>query len=58
MVKTIELILGLPPMSIFDLIANDMRQSFQATPHLTPYQSIEPAQSIYESNADVKAMQG
>ena len=58
MVKTIELILGLPSMSIFDLIANDMRQSFQATPDLTPYQSIEPAQSIYERNPDVKALQG
>ena len=36
MVKTIELILGLPTMSLFDLIANDMRNSFQATPEFTP----------------------
>ena len=30
MVKTIELMLGLPTMSLFDLIAEDMRASFQA----------------------------
>jgi len=50
MVKTIELILGLPTMSLFDLIANDMRNSFQPTPIFTPYTAdilarngIEPA---------------
>jgi YVTN family beta-propeller protein len=58
MVKTIELILGVPPMSIFDLIANDMRQSFQQTLDLTPYQAIEPAQSIYERNPDLNALDG
>jgi phosphoesterase family protein len=58
MVKTIELILGVPSMSIFDLIANDMRQSFQQAPDITPYQAIEPAQSIYERNPDVKALDG
>jgi hypothetical protein len=58
MVKTIELILGVPPMSLFDLIANDMRQSFQPTPDLTPYQAIEPAQSIYELNPELGALIG
>ena len=29
--KTIELILGLPTMSLFDLIAHDMRNSFTDT---------------------------
>jgi YVTN family beta-propeller protein len=58
MVKTIELILGVPPMSLFDLIANDMRQSFQPTPDLTPYQAVEPAQSIYELNPEVGALNG
>jgi hypothetical protein len=58
MVKTIELILGIPPMSIFDLIANDMRHSFQQEPNLTPYQAIEPAQSIYERNPDIKSLDG
>ncbi len=58
MVKTIELILGAPPMSLFDLIANDMRQSFQQMPDLAPYEAIEPAQSIYERSPDVKALTG
>ena len=58
MVKTIEMILGVPPMSLFDLIANDMRQSFQKTPDLTPYDAVEPTQSIFERNPDVKELAG
>ena len=58
MVKTIEMILGLPPMSMFDLIANDMRQSFQKTPDFTPYEAIVPEQSIYELNPPVSALTG
>src|SRR5215475_1094457 len=41
--KTIELILGLPTMSIFDLIANDMRPSFTDTADLTPYTAVQPS---------------
>lgn len=33
MVKTIEMIFGVEPMSVFDLIANDMRASFQNAPN-------------------------
>ena len=58
MIKTIEMILGLPPMSLFDLIANDMRNSFQAQPDFTPYVAIEPQQSIYELNPPLSALQG
>jgi YVTN family beta-propeller protein len=58
MVKTIEMILGVPPMSLFDLIANDMRQSFQQTADLTSYQAIEPKQSIYEVNPELNALSG
>ena len=58
MVKTIELILGVPPMSLFDLIANDMRQSFQQTVDLTPYQAVEPKQSIYEVNPELNTLSG
>jgi hypothetical protein len=58
MVKTIELILGLPTMSLFDLIANDMRNSFQAMPVLTPYTSETPKQSIYEVNPKLNALSG
>jgi YVTN family beta-propeller protein len=58
MVKTIELIFGQPPMSLFDLIANDMRQSFQQSPDLTPFQAVEPAQSIYERNPELSELKG
>ncbi len=34
--KTIELMLGLPTLSLFDLIANDMRASFTNTANLEP----------------------
>ncbi len=50
MVKTIEMILGLPPVSIFDLIATDMRNSFQIKPDFTPYLAIEPQQSNDQAN--------
>jgi YVTN family beta-propeller protein len=58
MIKTIELILGLPTMSLFDLIANDMRNSFQQTPDLTPYDSVLPKQSIYEANPQILSLKG
>jgi DNA-binding beta-propeller fold protein YncE len=43
MVRTIELILGLQPMSQFDEAAEPMYASFTATPDLTPY-TARPAQ--------------
>ncbi len=56
--KTIELILGLPTMSLFDLIANDMRASFQDTPDFTPYAAVQPAQRLDEVNPPAKALSG
>jgi YVTN family beta-propeller protein len=58
MVKTIEMIFGVPPMNLFDLIANDMRQSFQQSPDLTPYEAVEPKQSIYEQNPALDSLAG
>jgi YVTN family beta-propeller protein len=61
MVKTIELILGLPAMSLFDLVATDMRASFIAAgqqPDLTPYSAIEPGVSLTETNARVGEIRG
>src|SRR6185312_6043805 len=58
MAKTIELILGLPTMSMFDLIATDMRNSFQETPDYTPYSAVEPKYSIYETNPEMKRLSG
>ncbi|MFL5619302.1 MAG: bifunctional YncE family protein/alkaline phosphatase family protein [Gemmatimonadaceae bacterium] len=61
MVKTIELMLGLPAMSAFDLVATDMRASFLgpgAQPDLTPYTAIVPAQSLHEVNQRVGEITG
>ncbi|MDX2267470.1 MAG: alkaline phosphatase family protein [Bryobacter sp.] len=56
--KTIELILGLPTMSLFDIIANDMRASFTDTPDLTPFKAVEPTYDLYELNPPVRALKG
>jgi len=58
MLKTIELMLGLPTLSLFDLIANDMRASFTNTPDFTPYQVVEPEQSLFELNPKLNALKG
>ncbi|MGO9893228.1 MAG: alkaline phosphatase family protein [Bryobacteraceae bacterium] len=58
MVKTIELMLGLPTMSIFDLIAEDMRASFQGNANLTPYSAVMPEVSLFDVNPPVKALKG
>lgn len=57
-IKTIEQILGLPAMGLFDLIANDLRNAFETTPDYTPYTAQVPRQSIYETNPPVKALHG
>ena len=61
MVKTIELMLGLPAMSIFDLVATDMRASFidaASRPDLRPYTALEPRQSLLDKNKRVGAITG
>ena len=58
MLKTIELILGLPTLSLFDLIANDMRASFTNTPDFTTYEAIQPKQSLFEVNPPLAELGG
>ena len=61
MVKTVELMLGIPSMSIFDLVATDMRASFidtGGTPDLTPYTAIEPQQSLFDVNTRLGSING
>ena len=58
MLKTIELILGLPTLSLFDLIANDMRASFTNEPDFTPYSVVQPKQSLYELNPQLGSLRG
>ncbi len=56
--KTVELILGLPTMSLFDLIANDMRASFHDEPNFAAYTSVEPKQSLDEINPRANVLKG
>jgi YVTN family beta-propeller protein len=56
--KTIELILGLPSLTLFDLIANEMRPAFQNTPDFGGYQAVEPKQSLFEVNPAQQALRG
>ena len=61
MVKTIELMLGLPALSIFDLVATDMRASFigpTEKPDFTPYTALTPRQSLFETNVKVSEIKG
>ncbi len=58
MVKTIEVILGLPTMSLFDLIADDMRYSFQQEADLTPYTAVDPVISLRDVNPPTRALNG
>jgi YVTN family beta-propeller protein len=61
MVKTIELMLGIPSMSIFDLVATDMRASFidaRTAPDFSPYTAIEPQQSLLDVNTRVGSITG
>ena len=48
--RTIELILGLPPMSQYDAAATPMYNAFQTTPVATPFVHIAPRVPIDEKN--------
>ena len=50
MVRTIELILGLPPLSQFDAAAQPMYNSFTTTPDFSPYVSHPANVDIHEKN--------
>jgi YVTN family beta-propeller protein len=61
MVKTIELMLGLPALSLFDLVAPSMSPSFIGageTPNLAPYSAVVPPQSLTEVNQSVGSITG
>jgi YVTN family beta-propeller protein len=51
MVRTIELILGLKPMSQFDAAATPMFNSFQAAPDLRPYDALPANVDLEERNS-------
>src|SRR5581483_8887498 len=52
MLRTMELILGLKPMSQFDAAARPMYASFQAKPDLTPYQHRPAGVDLQARNPD------
>jgi hypothetical protein len=51
MLRTMELILGLKPMSQCDAAATPMFNSFQATPDLRPYQALSANMDLEERNS-------
>lgn len=58
MLKSIELILGLPSLSLFNLIANDMSASFTNNADLRPHTALVPKQDLLELNPPVSALTG
>jgi hypothetical protein len=58
MVRTIEQILGLPPMNIQDAIANPMTDCFGMVPDLTPYNYIINYIPLNEMNSPLSSLSG
>jgi len=50
MLRTMELILGIPPMSQYDAAAEPMWRSFNKTSNNTPFVSIKPTVDLNEKN--------
>jgi hypothetical protein len=51
MLRTMELILGLPPMSQYDAAATPMFKSFTATPNLTPFKALPSNINLKDKNS-------
>jgi YVTN family beta-propeller protein len=58
MVKTIELMLGLPPMNQLDLSATPMRRCFQAQSDLSPFTSLSNRIPLDEMNPPLRSLRG
>ncbi len=58
MVRTIEQILGLPPMNIEDAIANPMTDCFTSEPDNTPYKAIPNNIPVDELNPPLASLTG
>lgn len=50
MLRTMELMLGLPPMTQYDAAAMPMYASFTDTPDMTPYEALAPMIDVNEKN--------
>ena len=58
MLRTMELILGLPPMTQFDLAANPLLDCFMDTPDLAPYTAVPNNIPLDEMNPKVASLRG
>ena len=58
MVRTIEQILGLPPMNIQDAIANTMTNCFKSVPDRTPYIAVPNKIPLDEMNKSLASLTG
>jgi hypothetical protein len=57
-VRTIERILGLPPMNQFDAAAHTMTKAFSNTPNLAAFDSVPNQIPLDEMNAPVASLRG
>jgi YVTN family beta-propeller protein len=58
MVRTIEELLGLAPLSVYDLIATPMRGCTGTVADLTPYDAMKPQVPLTEVNPSLGSLQG
>jgi YVTN family beta-propeller protein len=58
MLRTMEQILGVPPMTQFDAAATLMTNSFTDEPNLKPYTAITPSQNMAEKNPVANPLAG
>ncbi len=56
--RTIELILGLPPMSQFDLVAEPMVDCFTDKPNFTPYKALPNQIPLDQMNPKLSSLKG
>jgi hypothetical protein len=58
MVRTIEQILGIPPMNIMDATAMPMFDCFTSKPNMTPYKALKNEVPLDELNPELRALSG
>jgi hypothetical protein len=58
MLRTMELILGLSPLTPFDLMSNPMTAAFQSTPDLTPFTALPNEVPLDQMNKSVADLHG
>jgi hypothetical protein len=57
-VRSVEDLLGLPPMTKFDAAALPMRSVFVTQPDLTPYDSVPNTVSVFDVSPPLRALAG